>query len=775
MNTPSQNLSIPQALALGLQHHQRGELPQAEQIYRQILTADPRHAETLHLLGVMAMQVGQLQEAERLIEQALSIQPRFSGALGNLGNVLREQGRLKEATGRFKRAIKLDPKASDLHLNLGETYRRMGQIREAISSYRRAATLNPGFSQAHNSLANLLKEQGRTKEALKHYRKATACADTPPEPHHNLGDLLLEMGKTEQAIASYQRALAIQPQLAPTHNSLGNALKKAGQLEKARDHYQTALIIQPDMIQAHNNLGTLLADMLEIEPAITSLERALELKPDYESALFNLGSLLEKQGRLDEALARFLEALKINPNATKVRNNLGNVYLGLGRLKEAMTCFQKGLETITDATDTPEMRQIAYILRRNVTMTQLYTPGTTHEALFESSRESVTHHLEENHLESAPLRPALDPHLGQRRIRVGYLSSDFHDHPVGHNLSPLLENHDREAFEIHLYAEPPRKDDDTRKMRQIAHQWHTTRDLTDQQVAEQIRKDGIDIMVYMAGLFDDNRFMIAAHRPAPLQISFHSGTTTALESMDYWITDQLLHPKGRYQERFSETLYRLPNFYAYPIPEQAPPANHLPARENGYITFISLNNPAKINGEVIHLWSRILTERPDARLILKYRNHFGTPSLRETIQRRFNARNIDAERITMLEQGGSLQEHLALYHQADIALDPFPFTGATTTFQALWMGVPVVTLPGDRFISRMTADIIHHAGLDEPLAAESLDAYLEKTLQLAGDLQTLDEMRQSLRQRLRTSPLCNGPEYARQMESAYRTMLDEIT
>ncbi len=299
--------------------------------------------------------------------------------------------------------------------------------------------------------------------------------------------------------------------------------------------------------------------------------------------------------------------------------------------------------------------------------------------------------------------------------------------------------------------------------------WRPTDGLTDEQVVEQIRRDGIHIMVYLAGLFDTNRLMVASYRPAPVQVSFHNGCTTGLEEMDYWITDELLHPSDRTMERFTETLYRLPVFYTFPIPQDTPPVSEAPVERLGFITFISLNNPAKINHEVIALWSRILKQLPDSRLILKYRNHFGNPSLKHRMVEQFREYSIDEQRLEFISTRDHHHHHLSLYHRADIALDPFPFTGATTTFQALWMGVPVISLLGDRFIARMAGDIIHHAGLGE-LLAESPDAYLERAIALAKNRPRLVKMRSTLRRRLETCPLCDGQCYAKEMEAAYRNM-----
>ncbi|MBF0588253.1 MAG: hypothetical protein HQL53_03915 [Magnetococcales bacterium] len=277
------------------------------------------------------------------------------------------------------------------------------------------------------------------------------------------------------------------------------------------------------------------------------------------------------------------------------------------------------------------------------------------------------------------------------------------------------------------------------------------------------------MMVYLAGLFDANRILVAAHRPAPVQVSFHNGCTTGLEQMDYWLTDALIHPTEGSRERFTETLYRLPIFYNYPPISGAPDIGPLPADDNGFITFGSFNNLCKITPDVIRLWSSILRALPTARLQLKYRDQLGNPVLQKQILARFKRHGIRKNRIDLISALEDFNTHLARYNTIDIALDPFPFTGATTTFQALWMGVPVVTLLGDRFIGRMAGDILFHAGLHACLA-ESSDDYQQQALDLADDLEQLRTRRVELRAGLAASALCDGAGYAKGIERAYLDM-----
>ena len=386
--------------------------------------------------------------------------------------------------------------------------------------------------------------------------------------------------------------------------------------------------------------------------------------------------------------------------------------------------------------------------------------------------ELFTEHLRfsEKHSQGVA-RPAEDltnDPTPDRRLRVGYLSSDFRNHPVGLVLLPLLSSHDRAEFEVFCYADVPRPDAMTERFRSTVDHWHTIVGKSDSEVAGMVRADAIDVLVCLAGHFDSNRPLVCAHRAAPVQVSFHDGATSGLEEMDYWLTDDFLHPPDT-KEMFTEDLYRLPVFYQWLPIEEAPPVETLPADQAGFVTFGSFNNPAKVNEEVIGLWAEVLKSVPGSRLVLKYMNWYEQASLRDRLIDQFATGGIGSERLVFVAILDTINEHLGHYGEVDIALDPFPFNGATTTFQALWMGVPVVSLAGETFISRATGSILHHAGLGD-LTVDTPEAYVACARNLAGDFERLRTLRKTLRERMATSPICNAPAHTRSVETAYRDM-----
>ncbi|MBF0588255.1 MAG: tetratricopeptide repeat protein [Magnetococcales bacterium] len=674
-----QEVTLDEAIKTALQYHQAGNLQAAEQIYQQVLQVHPRHAEAMHLLGVLAQQVGQLEVALTHIQAAVTIDPDMALAQGNLGNVLMSLGREDEALECFERAIDLAPEMAGFHNGLGLVLSNQGEMERALACFQRALKLDDQFTDAYNNVGNCLGALGRFMEAEAHYKMALRINPNHPQALHNMG----------------------------------NYLRNRGELDQAANHFRKQLEIHPDAAMAHNNLGV----------------------------------VYEMQGELESAIGSFQKALEIEPDLVHANNNLGNAYRDLSQMEPAMACYRAAAKGAA---------VLGFSAVKNYISAHLYQPQIDHETLFNICRD----HRPVLPPEQTVTRPNVSLSDGEK-LRIGYLGGDFRDHPVGFNILPLLSHHER--CEVFCYADQEGRDSVTQKFRHIAHQWREVGTLSDAALAEQIRHDRIHILIHLAGLFDANRPQIAMHLPAPIQVSYHSAATSGLSEMDYWLTDSVLHPPENTQERFTETLLRLPHFYLFTPPKEAPPVAPLPADSNGHITFISLNNFSKITPEVIALWGEILNRTPGSRLLLKYRNVLASPMLRNQLTAAFEKCGIDPSRLELLRGTDEEIPHLALYNRADIALDPFPFTGATTTFQSLWMGVPVISLLGDRFAGRMAGDILVHGGYAE-LAVNTQEAYADKAVALAEDLAALRTMRQEMRPRIEASPLLDGAGYAHSFE-----------
>ena len=442
-----------------------------------------------------------------------------------------------------------------------------------------------------------------------------------------------------------------------------------------------------------------------------SLRRALALKPDYSAAWNNLAAILHAHADYAGAMDAYRKAADHDRHdSTAYRNLLGvMLYSGLGA----------------------------------------------------GERYGVALEFEERY--AARGSPALAVRGdGGKRLKIGYVSSDFYEHPVGRNLEPVLAHRERERFEVVLYADVLREDATSARLKGLADRWESVAGLSDAAVAERVRAEGIDVLVLLAGRFDRNRPLVASYRAAPVQVSFHDPGTSGLKEMDYLIADRVLVPGKRPEERFRERVVRLPSFYIH-APLAGVAVGEAPSGTLGRVTFGSFNNPAKVGPEVLGLWRRVLDAVPGSKLRVRFKNWFSNAGLRE----RFTASLGDRVEFETEETG--LEGHLGAYNRIDVALDPFPFTGSTTTFEALWMGVPVVTLLGGSMAGRWSASMLRSVGLGE-LIAGTAEEYVALAAGLARDGSRRAELRRALRARVTASPLCDGRARARQVERLYRAL-----
>jgi predicted O-linked N-acetylglucosamine transferase (SPINDLY family) len=505
------------------------------------------------------------------------------------------------------------------------------------------------------------------------------------------------------------------------HSNLGNAFRDQGKLDEAVAHCERAVALKPDLAMAHNNLGNALQDQGKLDDAMMHYERAIALKPDYAEAHHNLGTVFMNQGRPEEAIAQYESALAIKPG---------------------------------------------YVLaHRCLLLAALYHPSWSQERRF-------LEHRRFERLHAQPLYPSGLFHASspdpQRKLRVGYFSSDLGRHPVGRNLLPVVEAHDREQVELIFYSTARFPDQMTARFCALADRWRSMNGSDDRSVAEAIRSDQIDVLVSLAGRFDGNQPLVSAHRPAPVQVSFHDPATSGLSVVDALIADRILVPRRR-SEAFTERPIRLPNFYVHSPNLDAPAPSPLPMIRNGYPTFGSFNNPAKLNDETLALWAELLRRSPEAHLKLKYRNWFSSRAVIQRVRSIMLRHSIDFERIDLLPMFDDGSSHLERYNDIDVALDPFPFSGSTTTFEALWMGIPVVTLLGANMAGRWSASMLTSLNLPELIAKTPAD-YIRICEKLCSEPERLADLRQRLRSLVASSPLCNGRHQARHLERVYRSL-----
>ena len=605
------------------------------------------------------------------------------------------------------------------------------------------------------SAAELFLNNGRLDFSETLAREALRNDQTNSDAIAVLGILAYKTGNLQQAQKILFKATEISPGNALHHFRLGNIYHDLGSLDAAINSYRESIKIDPDFSGALVNLSNALLAQKKYTQAEEYALRAIENRPQSAEAYSNLGQTYMKQGRLADAHHELKRAVTLEPHRFDLQNNLGVLQQLSGHVDDAIATFQSILKT------DPHAR----LAERNLKIAVLNSPSWDTNAIFKLNKEAGNR-LKKNNI--CEVKSHDHDFSTARKLRIAYISSDFHEHPVGNNILPLLKHHNKDDLEIYLYSNVETPDQKTKIFKQFADQWSETSPMTDVQLARQIAEDRIDIAVYLAGRFNLNRVEIAAYRPAPVQVSFHDCATTGLDSMDYWLTDGLLHPEET-DEKFTEELFRLPVFYQFTLPDPIPDITPTPYLENGYVTFGSFSKPEKISEEVVSVWGNVLKNTENSKLLLKFRNLYSDEAMKSIWRRRFEVEGIDQERILFITGEHTQPEHLAHYNRVDIALDPFPFNGATTTFEAMLMGVPVISLEGTHFVGRVGATLLRQGDLPEFIAKNSED-YAKKATLLASSLASNPELRGFIRQNLLASSLFNAESYTKSVEKSYWEM-----
>jgi predicted O-linked N-acetylglucosamine transferase (SPINDLY family) len=611
--------------------------------------------------------------------------------------------------------------------DLAAQHHQAGRLHEAEQLYLEILRRRPEHPLTMHALGILAHQAGRNDIASEWLRRAIFIKRDFAEAHCNLGLVLTASGQTVEAVAACRKAVALNSNRAEFHYNLGNALGCNGQLDESIAAFRRAIALDPNLAQGHNNLGTALSAKGELDESVVSFRRAIGVNPSFAEAHNNLAMALKDKGQIDDAIAACRQAIALKPDFPEAHSNL--------------------------------------------IFSILLHPGFDAAAIAQEEGRWNRQYAE-------PLRKFIIPHPNDRNpdrpLRIGYVSPDFRDHVVGRCLLPLLCNHDRRQFTITCYAHVPRPDPITMAIAQNADGWRDIGGVSDEEVARQVREDQIDILVDLALHTARNRLLVFARKPAPVQVTYlgYCGST-GMTAMDYRLSDPYLDPFDSAQGRpadadlscYSEKTTRLPrSYWCYQPAGAAPDPSSLPAHQNGFVTFGCLNNFAKVSSAALDLWLKILAAVPSARLILQapvgdHRDHIAEQFIR-------NGMDVNRVRFEGLQPWAKYAE---TYSQIDIALDPFPYGGGITTCDALWMGVPVVSLSGRTAVGRGGRSILCNLGLPE-LVASTADQYVHIATDLARDPDRMKGLRQSMRQRMLASPLMDAAGFARDVEAAYRQM-----
>jgi len=746
--TAPQSVTIPQAIALALEHHQSGSLRDAEEIYRQVLSVEPNHFDALHLLGVLLHQSGQHDDAIQLIQKALAINPYNAAAHNNLGEACRAVSHFELAEAHYRQAIFLKPDYAEALCNLSSLLTTTGRPDEALTFCSQAVAIKPDYAAAWFVLTNIHIALEQLKEAENACRQAISFNPQAAAPYNHLGTLLYLSGRKEEAESAYCLAISKNPEFGEALSNLAALYLAAGDAQAALPLCRKLVTLRPSGHLEFCQLGSVLWKLGMHREAQSSYQQAIANNPCYAPAFNDLGNILKEQGLIEPALAAYQTALDLQPDYMEVLNNQGNALRDAGRIEEAISAFELAFSL------NPNLPGI----QSNLLLTLSYHATLTDETLFaEHIRRCAPFHLTSGG--SSPLGAS------NKKLKIGFVSADMGRHPVGYLLYPVLRHINYDQQDIICYSDREYEDDLSEQMKTSVTTWRRIFGRDDDSLEAMIKEDEIDILIDLAGHTARNRLTLFARKPAPLQVSWLGyWTTTGLKTIDYIFMDQAsVVPEA--MQYFTEQLLFLPHSrFCYMPFENAPDVTPPPASANGHVTFGSFNNLSKLTPDVIALWAELLQSIPNSRLILKWHT-LADEVIREKLFAAFERHGVRREQLefrTASSHLGVLRE----YADIDIALDPFTFSGGITSCEALWMGVPVITLPGSRPVSRQTFSFLALLEM-EKFAAQSKEEYVTIAQKLAEDLPQLATLRADLRTRMTRSPLCDAPQFARNLEAAF--------
>ena len=629
-----------------------------------------------------------------------------------------------------------------------------GQPSRAAEYCQLVLKRTPRSPDALQLLSGLRFLEGRLEEALVSARRAVAFAPRIPANHNNMAAILVALGQPQEALISCDKALTLKTDYPEALNNRGNALSALQRHDEAILAYDQALAIKSDYPEALNNRAKVLLRLRRIDDAIASCDQALTVAPAYADAHNTRGCAFDLFGRFEEALGCHKQALDIKPDHVEALNNRGKALATLGQMDEAIAAFRKALAF------KPDFREA----HSNLIFWLDFMPTLGFAEHYAERRKWVEVHGAPYTTSIRRYGNARDP---ERRLVIGYVSADFRKHSASSCFGPILRRHDHERFEAVCYSMSGVEDDVTRELRSHADRWRAASGMSDEGLAEQIRADNVDILVDLSGHSAGNRLAVFARKPAPVQVTaWGNATGTGLPTIDYLFADPITVP-SKARHHFAETIYDLPCITTVEMPPDLPPVSVRPERTPGAITFGSLNRLAKISPGAFAVWGRILRALPNARLLLKDTTLDEEP-VRARVLKTLAAQGITSDRIE-LRGGTPHAEHLAACHDIDIALDPFPQNGGVTTYETLWMGVPVIALTGISVASRVSAGILTALGLNDWIVDNEED-YVALAIERASDIGSLAILRRNMRAKIAASAAGDLVRYTHAVEDAYRTM-----
>jgi predicted O-linked N-acetylglucosamine transferase (SPINDLY family) len=697
--------------------YRQGRQAEVQALCRQILNDLPEHFDALRLLGVSELDCSHYEEAERLLARAVSVEPRSAETLSNLGLALFNQKRYDEARKYLERAVALQPNSATALTNLGNALMRSGDAEQAVGMHARAIRSKPDYADAYCNRGMALLVLDRLPEAVQNFDRALSLQPRHLQAAVGKGMVSLNLRHFDAAHRAFDAALTVKPDMPEVLAHRGRLHLQLGQFSEAEADSDAALVIDPTLEAGWRTKAHIGLHKANVAQAILACNKVLELNPRSEIAITLLGACHSQQGDIATALELFDRALAIKPD-----------------YDDAIMKKIFALDFMPDV------------------------DFAVHQAARRIWWDEIGIKVPRVQL---PQRNA-DP---DRRLVIGYVSSDFRGHSAALAFLPVLRHHDHGAFEVVCYSCSPISDVVTQACRGLADVWvGDAWQLSDEELAARIQSDRVDILVDLSGHTAGNRLTIFARKPAPIQVTaWGSATGTGLPTMDYFFADQVTVPEA-VRHLFAEKIYDLPCVITTEaLPDTGP--TPLPMSRNGYVTFGVFNRIDKISDGALLVWSKLMRQLTGSRIVIK-NGALDDPFLRDGLIARLVAHGISEDRIRCL--GSSLRhEHVAEFANIDISLDPFPQNGGVSTFESLQKGVPVVTKLGKSASSRIGAAIAKAFGLDD-WVAEDDDGYLAIALKHASQVSHLEALRASLPAMVNASAAGNSEIYTRRVEDGYR-------
>ena len=754
-----------EALTEAIQLHQSGRLAEARRAYQALLKSAPDNPLLIHNIGLTYFQTGEFEPAARHIQRAIELQPQFAEAHDNLGSILNQLGRYREAAEAHRNAISCKPDFAQAHFNLGNALSALGDLPDAAQAYRTAAEILPDFGVAHFNLGNTLSLLGDHDAALLEYQEAVKLLPDMHQVHFNLANTLGSLNRPEEARACYQEALRLNPNLPEAHMNLGLLFKGIGDLPQAEAAFRKATELNPDFIEAQNNLGTTLCALGRPIDAVPHFKAALKPGSTDATLYNNLAGALLAAENFSEAIETYRKALQFDEAHPEAASNLLDALLKV--------C---DFETIAPLRADIHDRIAADGLKD--ASWETYAKYAYLSPLLEFEPEVLTRVHASIVAASGPDAPPLcrsgaSPRGSGDRIRIAYVSPSLGNHPVGHVTRGIYAAHDRNDFEVFAYSLSDRSLETTPYHKDIRDGCDAFIDLSDASTtdaAHRIASDQIDILIDINGYMQNSALRILQRRVAPVQVFWlgHAGGL-GLPWIDYLIADSIVIPSGE-ETIYAEKIIRLPETYhpadPHPIADIVSERREFGLSEDAFV-FCGFNNPQKINERCLQLWLEIMSRVPGSELWLS--NQFDVPETEMNLRKYAERQGVEPDRLVFASRVADKAHHLARHSLADLFLDTLTVNAATTALDALWSGLPVLTVRGNAFPSRMAETMLNAVGLHE-LVTESESAFVDLATTLATTPSALAAVKDRLQQNVRTHPMFDTKRFVAHLEDGYRAI-----